>query len=58
MASGKQPKKFVQTTLFGSSVKTSRTVHKNPRNVYEQFINLFVNVNDNLGCDDAVRKAQ
>ena len=49
---------FLQTTLFGTCIKSANTVHRNPKNLYGEFVNLFVNVQDGLGRYDAVRRAQ
>ena len=58
MEAGRISKKFLQTMLFGSCLKMSKTVHKNQNNLYQQFANLFVNVQEHMKKDDAVKRAQ
>ena len=51
-------RKFVQTSLFSTAAKICKTIYRKPKNVYEHFINVFVNVHDDLMKEDAHHKAQ
>ena len=51
-------KKLFQATLFGTRIKSAKTIYQNPKNPYEQFVNLYVNIHQDLNRERAVKNAQ
>ena len=51
-------KKLVQATLFRMEIKSGKTVHKNFKKWYVQFIDLYINIYNDINKEGAVKNAQ